>query len=191
MTAGWQKIVPSNLSSTSTEPRISFVASARDLEVKLAALEAALTVAQTTGNAETIAAAQKALRENRVLRFNNLLDAAVAVIFMTLVALIALVSVREWILLLAHKRLAALRESEPVWLAEYAVAEGKPLRIFGLFALAFALAKELSGEAELERARRYDQACVCPHPEPTSAKVTLRQASRNSDERNREQQLYV
>src|SRR4030095_11364605 len=89
--------------------------------------------------------------------------------FMMLVALIALVSVREWMLLLVRKRLAVLRESEPVWLPEYAIAEGKPLRIFGLFALAFALAKELSGEAELERARQHDQPCACPHPEPTSA----------------------
>jgi carbon starvation protein len=191
MTAAWQKIGPSKLSSTSNDPRISFLAAARDLEAKLPALEAALTIAQTTGNAETIAAAQKAVRENRVLRFNNLLDASVAVIFMTLVALIALVSVREWILLLAHKRLAALRESEPVWLPEYAVAEGKPLRVFGLFALGFALVKELSGEAELDRARQHDQTCVCPHPESTSAKLTPRQAGRNSNERNRDQQLYV
>ena len=61
--------------------------------------------------------------------------------------------------MLARKKLAVLQESEPVWLPAYAVAEGKPLRVLGLFALTFALAKELSGEAQMERAQK--QVCEC------------------------------
>ena len=63
----------------------------------------------------------------------------VALVLLVLVSIIVLISVREWILLLARKRLAELRETPPVWLPDYAVAEGKPLRVLGLFALAFAL----------------------------------------------------
>jgi carbon starvation protein len=79
--------------------------------------------------------------------------------FLVLVALIFLVSAREWILLLARRKLAELREAEPVWLPDYAVAEGKPLRIFSLLALAFALAKELSGEAAVDRAEQHIAVC--------------------------------
>ena len=67
--------------------------------------------------------------------------------------MVVLLSVTEWILLLARKRLAKLCESEPVWLPAYAVAEGKPLQIFGLFALGLGLLRELSGEAHIERVR--------------------------------------
>src|SRR5206468_5135643 len=92
-------------------------------------LEQKLAAAQTLGDAQSIAGARKALRDNRTLRFNNLLDACVAAVFLVLVVLIVAISVREWILLLARRKLAQLRESEPVWLPEFAVAEGKPLEI--------------------------------------------------------------
>src|SRR5439155_437976 len=117
-------------------------------------LEQVVTAAKAGANTQTIDAAEKGLRTNRVLYFNNLLDAGVAAIFLVLVASIVLLSVREWILLLARRKLAVLRESEPVWLPDYAVAEAKPLHMAGLLALAFALAKELSGEAHLERAQQ-------------------------------------
>ena len=71
-----------------------------------------------------IDAAQKALHANRTLRFNNLLDAAVAGIFLALVTAIVLLSLREWFLLLARRKPAVLHETEPVWLPDYAVAEG-------------------------------------------------------------------
>jgi len=73
--------------------------------------------------------------------------------------------VREWILLLARKRLATLRESEPVWLPDYAVTEGRPLAVFNLLALAFALARELSGEAAVDRAQQTAGTCACSLPE--------------------------
>jgi hypothetical protein len=71
--------------------------------------------------------------------------------------LIVLLSLREWILLLAQRRLAVLHETEPVWLPDYVLAAEKPTRLFHLFALAFSLARELSGEAELERAHQAAQ----------------------------------
>ena len=62
--------------------------------------------------ADAIAAAEKARLTNRVLHFNNVLDAAVAAAF--LVAgdgALWPISVREWVLLLARRKLAVLRET--------------------------------------------------------------------------------
>ncbi|MEW6157360.1 MAG: carbon starvation CstA family protein [Verrucomicrobiota bacterium] len=154
MTAGVQKIFHS-------EPRIGFLAQAQQLNERLPALEQALTQAKQSGAAAAVEAAEKAVRTNRILHFNNLLDAVVAAIFLLLVVLIVLLSVREWLLLLARRRLAQLHESEPVWLPDYAVVEGRPLRVFSMLALGFALLKELSGEAQLDRAQQLAQSSVC------------------------------
>ena len=111
-----------------------------------------------------IDAAQKALHANRTLQFNNLLDAAVAGIFLALIAAIVCMSVREWILLLSRRKPAVLHETEPVWLPDYAVVEGgrKFSGAAGAAALALALAKEWSGESHLERAQQQAQAvCQC------------------------------
>ena len=106
----------------------------------------------------------KPVAANRTLRFNNLLDATVAGIFLALVTAIVLLSLREWFLLLSRRKPAVLHETEPVWLPDYAVAEGRPLHIAGTAALALALAKEWSGESHLERAHQQAQAvCEC-HP---------------------------
>ena len=99
----------------------------------------------------------------------HLLDAVVAGFFLTLVVMIVLLSVREWVLLLARRRLATLHETAPVWLPDYALAEGKPLRFFGVFALALALAKEWSGETALERAQETARACECGQPNRVGA----------------------
>ena len=74
---------------------------------------------------------------------------------------------------LARKRLARLRETEPVWLPDYAVVEGKPLHLFSLFALAFTLARELSGEAQLQRAHQAAGLCDCAKPEHVVAQKQL------------------
>jgi len=66
--------------------------------------------------------------------------------------------------LIARKRLADLHETAPVWLPDYAIAEGKPMRVTALLTLAFALARELSGEAELERTQPADPLCFCAQP---------------------------
>ena len=156
VTAGVQKI-------WNADPRIGFLAQANALSAKMPSLESALAAANTAGDAAAIEQAQKALQTNGVLRFNNRLDAAVAGGFLLLVAAIVLLSVREWILLLARRKPAVLRETEPVWLPDCAVAESKPLHVAGVAALTFALAKELSGEAEMDRARQGATLCECEH----------------------------
>ncbi len=172
MTAGIQKI-------WHPDPRIGFLAQAKVLTGERPALLQKLEAAKTDGVKDVIAAAEKAVRRNRVLHFNNLLDAVVAGVFLTLVSAIVGLSVREWVLLLARRKLARLQESEPVWLPEYAIAESKPWRLGTLLALAFALAKELSGEAQVDRAR--ENLCLC-HCDGRDPALTARA---------RDQQSYV
>ena len=164
------------------DPRIGFLAQAQMLREKEPELQRIhikanndlLKVANAIGdgerNAKITAQKQvcdetwKAVAANRTLRVNNLLDAAVAGIFLALVTAIVLLSLREWFRLLTRRKPAVLHETEPVWLPDYAVAEGKPLHLAGTAALALALAKEWSGESHLERAHQQAQA-VCPcHP---------------------------
>src|SRR5688500_12875659 len=112
LTAGVQKIGHS-------DPRIGFLSQVKVLREKTSSLESAVETARQIGNESAVGAAQKALRENRTLIFNNLLDAVVAAIFLILVVMIFLLSVREWILLAARRRLAVLHESPPIWLPDY------------------------------------------------------------------------
>ncbi len=174
MTAGIEKIFHS-------DPRIGFVAAARALDAKLpdvqkvadasvAALPAgadlSLKIKEPATPAEkAIVVAQTALgkiRENRTLKFNNSLDAVVAGTFLSLVVVIVALSIREWMLLLARRRPATLRETEPVWLPERAVAEGGPsIPWWHLSALLFGLARELSNEAAIERAEKAAKTCKC------------------------------
>ena len=161
-TAGVQKIWHS-------DPRIGFLAQARTLAGKMPALQNAFESAKGVGDATAIDTAQKALQANGTLQFNNILDAAVAGIFLVLVSAIILLSVREWILLLLRRKPARLHEIEPVWLPDYALKETGPnlSTVAGAAALALALAKELSGESHLERAQQQAPAvCTC---HPTSA----------------------
>lgn len=155
-TAGIQKV-------WHPDPRIGFRAQVKALNDKMPALEQAMATARTAADATAIAAAEKALRTNRTLRFNNQLDAVVACAFLVLVSIVILLSVREWMLLLSRRKPAVLRESEPVWLPDYAVTEagGKFGGVAGTAALTIALAKEISGEAHLERAQ-VAQTHECP-----------------------------
>jgi carbon starvation protein len=153
VTAGWQKIFHEN-------PKIGFLAAAEGLQKQLPALQQAIEAARTAGDAAALQTAVTALRANRVLRFNNQLDAVVAGVFLVLVAIILLLSLREWILLLARKRVATLSETAPTWLPDYALAEGKPLNVVSLIALSFALLKELSGEAAVDRAQQHATLCA-------------------------------
>ena len=155
MTAGAQKIFHS-------DPRIGFLAQASALSQKRPALEQAITAAKASGSQAAIQAAEKELRENRLLHFNNVLDAVVTATFLALITAVALLSAREWILLLARRKLAVLRETEPVWLPDYALAESKALPVASLLALGVALAKELSGEAQIER-EQVVAGTVCDH----------------------------
>jgi carbon starvation protein len=157
-TAGVKKI-------SSNDVRIGFLAQAGDLRSRQPALARAVEMAQTTGDATALATAEKALKNNRTLHFNNVLDAGVAAAFLALVSVILVMSIAEWLLLLSNRKPARLHESPPVWLPDAAIAEGRPLKFLGLFALLAALARELSGEADLDRARQTSAACACPPDE--------------------------
>jgi carbon starvation protein len=161
-TAGAQKI-------WSSDPRIGFLAQANVVKAGIDATESRLfgsysgprRPSPTREEVERFASEVKELPKTRALYFNNLLDAAVAGTFLVLVAAIIGLSVREWILLLSRRKPAVLHETEPVWLPDFALKEAGPnLRTAaGAAALAFGLAKELSGESHFERARQ--QACEC------------------------------
>jgi carbon starvation protein len=160
-TAGVEKI-------WSPDPRIGFLAQAHTLKAKINMVEGPLEVLLPPKefikwqHDREIAKAE--LPQNHAQYFNNLLDATVAGIFLALVVAIVLLSLREWFLLLSRRKPAVLHETEPVWLPDYALAEGRPLHIAGTAALALALVKEWSGESHLERAHRQAQAvCEC-HP---------------------------
>jgi carbon starvation protein len=145
------------------DPRIGFLAQARVLNEAAPALEGAVAAAKAAGEAGAIEQAEAALHANRVLHFNNVLDAVVAAGFLMLVSAIVVLSVREWLLLLGRRKPVVLHETEPVWLPDYAVAESRPLHVAGVAALTLALAKELSGEAEMGRVRQAATLCECEH----------------------------
>jgi carbon starvation protein len=138
------------------DPKIGFLAQAAVQSKNIEIAHLAVTQASTDAAREI---ASKQMKDSIRLYANQIVDAIVAGVFLILVGLILLLSIREWILLLARKKIADLRESPPVWLPDYAIAESRPANVFGLIALAFALAKELSGEAHFDRAKQ--QICVC------------------------------
>jgi len=68
---------------------------------------------------------------------------AVTGTFLLMIAAIVTLSAREWILLLARQRISRLSETSPIWLPEYALAEGKPRGRANLLLLALMLAREI------------------------------------------------
>jgi carbon starvation protein len=163
MTAGVQKIFDPN-------PRIGFLADARKRSDQQPALDRAVQVARATGEPIAIRDAEKKAHDNQVGRLNDKIDLVVAGTFLLLVAAVALLSIREWLLLLAHRKLPALKEAEPVWLPDYAVAESNPVNAAALLALGLGLLKEFSGEAHLQRAREA-QACSHQHTHSPDGKL--------------------
>ena len=166
MTAGLEKLFH-------RDPRIGFLSQAKVLSEKMPALETSLAQAKAAGLVEQIGDAEKAVIKNRVQRFNNILDAVVAGIFLFLVATIVVLSAREWILLLRRRKPSVLKESEPVLLPDYAVAEGRATNAAGVAAIGFALLKELSGEAHLARERAAAE-CVCRAPDAREEKKDVK-----------------
>ena len=152
-TAGVQKI-------WHPDPRIGFFAAAKGYLTKIAEAYPATGLAKDDA---ALVASQKALTANKRLLFNNYLDAGVTMAFLALISVIVVLSVREWLLLLTRRKPALLREGEPVWLPDYAVTEGgrKANGVAGAAALTLALAKELSGEAQLARAQQQVAQCEC------------------------------
>jgi carbon starvation protein len=191
MTAGCQKIF--HHEDRPNFPRLGFLQIAQELNDKLPALQSAAAALQNSGDTEALKKAEQTVRGNRIEHANQLVDTVVVAIFLVLVIMIVVLSLREWTLLLARKRLAVLRESEPVWLPEFAVVEAKPLHLVGLIALGFALAKELSGEAHLERARQLAVKCDCPSSEhgPAAVRVDLLGGGTVAAAHKTPEQLYV
>jgi carbon starvation protein len=155
-TAGAEKIC-------SHDPRIGFLQSANDWNNKLGPMFETENLAAFNHDSVALEAAHKAVLDARRQQFNSRLDAAVAGTSLALVAVIVLLSAREWLLLLSGRKPAVLHETEPVYLPDHALKEcGPNLRTAaGAAALAIGLAKELSGETQFERARQ--QAAVCEH----------------------------
>ncbi|NOT10111.1 MAG: carbon starvation protein A [Gemmatimonadales bacterium] len=85
LSAGWQKVL-------ATDPRLGFLAHARDTAAKVAA-----------GTIEPARGAQ--------MIFNDRLDAALAAIFMVMVVALLLASIREWVLVLRGRRPATVKEA--------------------------------------------------------------------------------
>ncbi len=168
ITAGVQKIA-------SDDPRVGFLKFARTLEEKTPALEQGLAAARVSGVEATIEAAEKALRNNKGLIFNQYLDTVVAGSFLVLVALVFVICLWEWSRLLARRRAPDLKESPTVLLPEYAVIEGQgnPLGAVGVATLGFALLKELSGEADVERLAKCESALCCQEHQRSADQVYL------------------
>ncbi|MFO1511596.1 MAG: carbon starvation CstA family protein [Verrucomicrobiota bacterium] len=152
-TAGIQKV-------WSSDPKVGFLAAAKAHGAKVAEAYPATGLAKDDA---ALAAAQEALATNKRLVLNNLLDAVIAVGFLVLVTALVLLSVREWIVLWLRRKPVVLHETEPVWLPDYAVVEGgrKLGGVAGAATLTLALARELSGEAQLARAQEQAPYCEC------------------------------
>ena len=154
MTAGYQKIFHAS-------PRIGFLAAIRAQDAKIADFEQQLVSLKTGVDEGALGTVAKSLRDARTVRFNNRVDALVTAAFLILVLAIVLISVREWLLLISRRRPATLRESEAVWLPESALVEPRTPSVVGVVALGCSLAKELSGEAAIDRAEaRLVSCCV-------------------------------
>lgn len=167
VTAGYQKI-------WSPDPKIGFLSFAKTIEKQIPTLEQEVAALRSATDPARLQAAEKALRDKRILRFNQYLDATVAGAFLVLVALLLVICVREWLRLIAGRRIPDLQETAPVWLPEYAVQEGKPVPVLGLASLVLVLLKELSGEAEIDRATRAEATLCCD--EHSGAAVKTKQA---------------
>jgi carbon starvation protein len=133
-TAGLEKVFHSN-------PRVGFLAMAQKLTVDIA-----------EGNVPTAK-----LAATRSLIFNNQLDAVVALIFLSLIVAIMIVSVREWWMVLTKRKPAILHEEPAQFLLATVIESEHRRRFWGVgrfFFLFGSLAKELSGEAASERTHK-------------------------------------
>jgi len=150
LTAGVQKIFH-------PRPDIGFIASAATIDIQIRSLRQDLSALGTTD--PKAADLETKLKTARSQRFNAYLDTVVTGAFLVMVCSVVILSAREWILLVARKKLAELTETPPVWLPHYELAEAKPWRFWGLLLLMVGLVRELSGEAAL--ARRTTQIETC------------------------------
>ncbi len=142
-------------------PRIGFLAAARAADVKVEELTAQLAAAQEQNDSALAATLAKPLKTAHTVRFNNLVDTAVTGTFLGLVVTLVLLSAAEWTRLLRGTRPPTLSETEPVWLPAAAVTSGNPAAALGTAALAFTLLREVSGQADVDRAQARAEQCDC------------------------------
>jgi carbon starvation protein len=143
-------------------PKLSFFVAAASNQQKLPALEAAAASARTAGDPAAIAASEAALKNTRTLVFNNRVDGTVTMGFLVLISLVLVLTVWEWWRLLARLRPSELRETEPIWLAESALAgTPRPATAYGIAALGFAFLRHLSGQDALDREAQATAQCDC------------------------------
>jgi carbon starvation protein len=138
-------------------PKIGFLAAAQAAEAKLPAL----AQAATASTLEAKPAAEKALKTARTLLFNNRVDAAVTGAFLALVAAMVILSMTEWLRLIARAKAPVLSETEPVWLPAEVASGANPAAAFSAVALGLTLVKELSGQADVDRAIARAEVCDC------------------------------
>jgi carbon starvation protein len=164
------------------DPRIGFLAAARKADADLEPLRK--EAAEATGaNAQTVLA--KKITANRRLHSNMLTDAVVTGGFLTLVAILLGLTLREALQLLGRRKAPVLSENPPVWLdSRDAVKPGVP--VAGMLAIGAALLQELSGQAAIEREHTIQQAeCSCPRNLNPRANAFLLSANRRFSTPNR------
>ncbi len=180
MTAGLEKIFHSS-------PKIGFLAAAEAMEASRPTLEKALAAARESADAEQIAFTSRDLAAQPKLILNSRLNAVVAGTFLALVAIIVLISLREWMRLLRGRKQPKLSETEPVWLPADALAPANPVGAMGVAMFGLAMLKEISGEAAIEREIQLAAtACECPVlPSKARSNVYLTTTERHYEKPNR------
>ncbi len=158
-TASVQKIFHPN-------PRIGFVADTKVKDEQLPALQQALAAAPADPTSPERIAAEKAVRDNRTLAFNNRVDTVVTSIFLALTAVIVVLSLREWFQLLRGTKEPVLQETEPVYLSLDEMGKPRqPMPVMGMIAFACTMLKEISGQAAIEREQATPEMCACAKEE--------------------------
>jgi len=153
LTAGMQKISDPN-------PKIGFLAAAATADVKVRDLERQLAAAGARGDSQQVSQLGGPIKTAETTRFNSRVDTAVTATFLVLVVGVVLLSISEWWRLLARRRSPLLSETEPVMLPPDPMT-GSPAAALGAIALGVALLKEVSGEADLDRAQARAEQCDC------------------------------
>jgi carbon starvation protein len=151
-------------------PRMGFWAAAQAADQALPKVHQELAEAQARGETAKVQQLEHRVMELRRTRFNNRVDAVVTMVFLLLMVTMLTLSARTWWQLLRRQRPAVLSETAPVWLPEYAVAEGSPRGWWGWLALAMLAVKEVSGQAACERAQQ-QALCACGHLHETSSQA--------------------
>ena len=148
--AGYQKMFHES-------PRIGFIAAANAAEKQVGIITQQWNEAPSDASRTQL---ESSLKTSRRLVFNNRLDFVVTASFLVLGLLIVGLSTWEWIRILSNRVPPSFTETEPVWLPESALTERSSMSAAGGAAvLALTLARELSGEAAIERHHQHSDVC--------------------------------